>query len=141
MKHTPRRIHHLNFLVRDLEAAIRDYERLRVGPFITDPLPTRGVRTARARLGESWLVLVQPTDQTSAPAQHLQAHGEGFFLLSLGVDNLPQTVQALGEDGVRFSSPQPRQGLLDWRVIDIDPTQTGGIQIQLATENTAETSE
>ncbi len=63
MSVAPKRIHHLNFLVRDLAAAITDYERLQLGPFIVDPLPARGVRTARAQLGDSWLVLVQPTDE------------------------------------------------------------------------------
>ena len=55
-------IHHLNFIVRDLDAAIPAWERL-LGITVArrDELPERGAVAARFRLGDTWLVLVQPT--------------------------------------------------------------------------------
>ena len=48
-----KRVHHINFLVNDLEQAISRYQDL-LGVAITrrDDLPDRGVKTGRFRLGE-----------------------------------------------------------------------------------------
>ena len=110
----PSSIHHINFIVRDLDEACARFERkLSLRPFeIVDHAP-RGARVARSRIGDSWLVLVAPYDPASVPGRHLEQHGEGFFLLSLGVDEL--------ED--------PRAGILDWRVEDIGDLH--GAQFQL----------
>lgn len=58
---------------------------------------------ARSRIGESWLVLVAPYDPESVPGRYLEEHGEGFFLLSLAVDDPEGT----------------RPGILDWEVSDV----------------------
>lgn len=119
-------IHHINFLVRDLGTAIPRFEKvLGMSVSATDHLDERGVDLARFRLGESWLILVQPVKSGTVPWRHLQEHGEGFFLLSLEVDDLDQERDRLGRDA--FSSP-PRRGLDDWLVADIDPGLTAGAQ-------------
>lgn len=101
---SPTSIHHINFIVRDLEAACARFEReLGLEPFqVVDHAP-RGAHVARSRVGESWFVLVAPYDPESVPGRYLEEHGEGFFLLSLAVDELGD----------------PRDGILDWRVQDI----------------------
>jgi methylmalonyl-CoA/ethylmalonyl-CoA epimerase len=130
-----RGVHHINFIVRDLDAAEARYRRLLgLGPAIREPLPGRGVNTARFRIGETWLVLVQPTSEEGEPARHLREHGEGFFLLSFAVDNLDRTVTDLRDAGARFTADDPRSGLDTWRVIDIDPAETPGAMLQLAEE-------
>jgi methylmalonyl-CoA/ethylmalonyl-CoA epimerase len=61
MTNAVKKIHHINFLVKDLDAAEQRYRALLgLGPAIREALPERNVLTARFRLGESWLVLVQP---------------------------------------------------------------------------------
>ena len=119
-------IHHINFLVRDLNSAIPRFERvLGMSVSSTDHLDERGVDLARFKLGSSWLILVQPTKQHTVPWRHLQEHGEGFFLLSLEVDDLSEEQQRLGSDA--FASV-PRRGLDDWLVADLDPALTAGAQ-------------
>ena len=114
-----RSIHHLNFIVRDLEAAIPAWER-RLGLPVAarDELPERGVVAARFRLGDTWLVLVAPTRPDSVPGRFLAEHGEGFFLLSLGVDSLDAERDRLGE--AAFAGPE-RTGADGWRVRDLAP--------------------
>lgn len=110
----PSSIHHINFVVRNLGEACARFEReLGLPPFeLVDHSP-RGARVARTRVGDSWLVLVAPYDPASVPGRHLEQHGEGFFLLSLGVDELAN----------------PRAGILDWRVEDVG--ELHGAQFQL----------
>lgn len=127
-----KRIHHVNFIVRDLDAAVACYERLLDMPVTSrDRLDGRGVDIARFKLGETWLVLVQPTQAGTIAARYLQLHGEGFFLLSLEVDNLDREIDRLGKgsfDGER------RGGLDDWQVIDVRANDTFGAQLQYVTE-------
>jgi methylmalonyl-CoA/ethylmalonyl-CoA epimerase len=101
---TPAGIHHVNFIVRDLDEAMPRFEKiLGLAPFeVVDHAP-RGARVARSRLGGSWFVLVSPYDAESVPGRFLAEHGEGFFLLSLSVDDVNN----------------PRAGIADWRVEDV----------------------
>ncbi|MDJ0655948.1 MAG: VOC family protein [Xanthomonadales bacterium] len=133
MSHTVRGIHHINFLVRDLDAAIQRYEALLGVPVtVREPLPRRGVDTARFRLGDTWLVLIQPTG-AGIPADHLEQHGEGFFLMSLAVDDLEQSSQSLAGSPLQ---PGPiRHGVANWRIADLDRNQTFDAQLQLAEED------
>ena len=123
------RIHHINFLVRDLEKAIDAWQTvLGRAPDSRDHLEARGVAIARYRLGDTWLVLVQPVRDGTEPARHLAEHGEGFFLISLAVDDLAADAERLGEG--LFSGPA-RDGLDDWCIRDLDPAAFAGVQVQL----------
>ena len=101
------RIHHINFVVRDLDAACSRFERLLgVAPFERVDHPPRGSTIAKTQVGDSWLVLVCPYDTASVPGQFLAEHGEGFFLLSVGTDEMPQGVPI-------------RPGVDGWQVADV----------------------
>jgi len=128
-------IHHINFLVKDLNQGIARYESvLGKGAFQFDHLKGRNVKTARAMLGNTWLVLVQPLGDEGVPAQHLKEHGEGFFLMSLGTDDLDQTREKIeSETGIKFPTPE-RTGVDNWRVLDFESEQFFGAQIQLTQE-------
>lgn len=122
------RIHHINFIVRDLDLAVPVWEQV-LGKSATsrDHLDERGVDIARFRLGSAWLVLVQPVRPGTAPAQYLDEHGEGFFLISFGVESLDAEADRLGTDW--FDGPV-RDGLDDWRIRDLDSTRTFGALLQ-----------
>lgn len=132
-----KRIHHLNFLVRNLDKALAHYAvilDLSESEAQRDELPERGVLTARFKVGETWLVLVQPTDDNSIPARYMQQHGEGFFLLSLYEDNIEQALKER-ENRLVMDSTGPRQGLDNWTVWDIDSNTTFGAQLQFCQED------
>jgi len=112
-------IHHINFIVADLDAAVSAYQdRLDLGPFQREDLPDRGVSTARVQIGDVWLVLVSPQSDDCEIARHLALHGEGFFLMSFGVDDLDQAISELAKRGTGAS--EIRAGLSDWQVADLN---------------------
>jgi len=125
-------IHHVNLLVRDLAAAIAAWRRLGITDVIEERLDGRGVETARFRVGATWIVLVMPTDPEGVPGRHLAAHGEGLFLLSLGVDSLEAAAAA------KLPLSTPRAGLANWRVADLDPLEFQGATVQLCVETAPE---
>ncbi|MFW2405378.1 MAG: VOC family protein [Gammaproteobacteria bacterium] len=122
-----RNIHHINFVVWDLAVAVPTWERI-LGRRCDshDRLDGRDVDIARFRLEDMWIVLVQPTGP-GAPADFLAANGEGFFMLSFGVDSLDDEIARLGDAMLDGS---PRAGLDDWKVQDLDVGQTLGAQVQ-----------
>ena len=125
---TPTRIHHLNFIVRDLDEATTRFEQaLGVEPFETIDHAPRGAHVARTRIGESWLVLVCPYDDESPPGKFLEANGEGFFLASFGVENLDEQLHKLHPD------KSARAGILDWRVADL--SELHGVNLQFTEDN------
>ena len=129
---SPTCIHHINFIVADLKASVERYEHLlSIGPFEFADLPDRGVSTARVLLGETWLVLVSPNNEDSVPGRYLQQHGEGFFLLSFGVDNLDQALQHFEKRGSLTPKAIIRQGLMDWRIIDLQTEKALGAKFHL----------
>ena len=126
-------VHHVNILVRDIESAKREYRAKFNIDFIDETLPSRGVYTSRFRVGESWIVLVQPVAE-GEPMRQLRERGEGLFLLSLGVVQTESLAEASLNNDVRASSTasKVRDGIAGWRVADV---QMGGEpkgQIQLA---------
>ncbi len=126
-----RSVHHINFIVRDLEDTIMRYEQiLNMAVTSRDHLYERGVDIARFKLGDTWIILVQPTRPDTEPARYLEANGEGFFLMSLEVDSLEDEVNRLGPEMFQGSE---RSGLDDWQVIDLNPDRTYGAQLQLVT--------
>lgn len=128
-------IHHVNFIVADLDAAVRAYQRiLGIGPFEYEELPQRGVSTARVRVGETWLVLVSPHRKDSVAGRYLDAHGEGFFLMSFGVDNLDQAIAELAQRGAVAADRTARAGLLGWQVADLDTEDSLGVRFHLTQE-------
>ena len=130
-----KKIHHINFLVQDIHEGINRYrDLLGIEGFVLEELPERGVITARAALGEQWLVLVQPVDPAGIPGRHLAAHGEGFFLISYAVDNLDEAAAKVAASGSSMTTQDPRRGLLDWQVQDVEPSDTMGVQVQFCKE-------
>lgn len=123
-------IHHLNFVVADLDAAVLRYQDgLSLGPFLREDLPDRGVSTARVQIGEVWIVLVSPQRDDCDVARYLAAHGEGFFLMSFGVDDLDRAIGELAKRGTAAGAK--RAGLSDWQVADLDTESRLGIKCHL----------
>ena len=130
-----KRVHHINFLVADLDKSIERYKDLfELESVEIEMLPERGVATARFDLDGVWIVLVQPVDDKSEPARILREQGEGVFLISYAVDDLDDAREKLVARGAISRSATTRDGLLNWRVIDLDPEAVFGAPAQLTEE-------
>ena len=130
-----KRVHHINFLVADLDKSIERYKDLfELESVEIEMLPERGVATARFDLDGVWIVLVQPVDDKSEPARILREQGEGVFLISFAVDDLEEVREKLVARGAISRSAKARDGLQNWRVIDLNPEAVFGAPVQLTEE-------
>ena len=126
-------VHHVNLLVRDIESAKHAYRAKFNIDFIDESLPSRGVLTSRFRVGESWVVLVQPISE-GEPMRQLRERGEGLFLLSLGVAQAEDAVAASFHDDSYTAGAlsEVRDGISGWRIADFEVAGEPQGQLQLA---------
>lgn len=132
---TSRRLHHLDIVVRDLDRAQTRYRQvLGVEPLPRESFSERGIDLVRFRVGETWLILVQPTDKTGPVARFLAQHGEGFFHLAVEVEDIDQRARDLTSEGVRLTNTEPRIGVDGWKLVDVELDETFGAMVQLIEE-------
>ena len=126
------RIHHIDYVVRDLDQAIAQYRRLfSVQIMDRECLPSRGVELARFRLGDIWVVLVQPVRHDSPVQRFLDSHGEGFFHIAYEVKDARAAADNLKARGVKLMNEEPRRGVEGWKLVDLDMSETFGLMTQL----------
>ena len=127
-----KRIHHIDFVVRDLDRAVEQYRTIfGLEPEPKESLPARGIDLVRFRVGDTWLILVQPIRDDSPVKAFLDQHGEGYFHLAFEVDDVEAAAEAIAERGVALRDPNPRIGVDGWKLMDIEPEETSGALMQL----------
>ena len=124
-------IHHITILVRDLDAAMARYGRsLGVAHFLEEDLSHRGVKSARFRVGNTWLVLIQPVAE-GEPMRALERDGEGLFILSLACSKeQARDIVGVAEEA-DLHDLGLRSGLENWPILDLDEALIGSSGLQL----------
>jgi len=123
-------IHHIAFVVENLDLAIEDYQKLLGIPlFERGPVPERGGEIAIFKLRNTRLELAAPTGPGFL-RDLLDKKGEGFFHIGFGVDDMKVAIDELQDKGVKMS------GLAgniykDWDIAYIDQADTPGVYAHL----------
>lgn len=131
-------LHHLTWVVADLDAALARFGVADAPGVIREALPARGVLTARVRTGRTWLVLVQPVGP-GVPAERLASAGEGLLLASFRVRSLESALVTLATRGIAPLGPG-RTGVGGWRVVDVDLRLPGGVAVQLCEDDATDST-
>lgn len=132
------RVHHIDFVVRDLNAAAERFARVfGRSPGSREQLVDRGVEVVRFDLGNVWVILVQPVREESAVMRYLERHGEGFFHIAYLTADLDAEVRRLKDVGVELVDETPRCGLEGWRLVDVAEKETFGVATQIIQEGSS----
>ena len=99
-------------------------------PLERESLPARGIDLARFRIGDIWIILVQPTRDDSPVMDFLDEHGEGFFHIAYQVDDVEAKAQSLSDAGIQLAGGT-RHGVEGWKLQDLDMAATLGVMTQL----------
>lgn len=119
-------IHHINFVLYDLQEGIEYFNKLLSSTPELASLAERKVKTAKYKIGETFLVLVQPTDTSGVVAEVLKQKGEGIFLISFATESIDETLRKLECD-----YKNKRQGIDGWSISDLSPEEKFGAILQL----------
>ncbi len=127
-----RRIDHAVIATEDLSDAAAKWEcnlGLRVEERLSRPLGS-GFDVARLPVGDAFIELVQPVEEKGRFAEEFKERGEGFFSISIEVDELDEAVAYLRGKGADVSEPEP--GI--WpgsRVARVSQSSAHGVSLQL----------
>ena len=117
----------LSIVVKDLEAAIKDFETL-FGLKVYDRRESKefGFKNAILPLGKGHIELMQPTDSSSAVARFLETRGEGVYLVGFDVEDIPASAKKLRERGARVTEGGP-----DYPIAWVHPRDAHGVFVEL----------
>ncbi len=117
----------LSIVVKDLEAAIKDFETLfDLKVYDRSESKEFGFKNAILPLGKGHVELMQPTDSSSAVARFLETRGEGVYLVGFEVEDIPASVKKLRERGARVTQRHP-----DDPVAWVHPKDAHGLFVEL----------
>ncbi|RLC94573.1 MAG: hypothetical protein DRI39_02425 [Chloroflexi bacterium] len=100
----------VNIAVKDLDAAVQKYSAILGGePEWTKPedFAFPGLRGATIKVGGVSINLISSDNPETSIYKFLESRGEGVFLLSFRVTDLPNDMKDLEAKGVKLVSPEP----------------------------------
>ena len=127
-----KKLDHVVIATADLDNALELWKRnvgLTEDAELNKPLGS-GFKVARLPIGESFLELVQPVEESGRFYEQFQQRGEGLFSISVEVEDLDAAVSHLRANGATVSEPEPSI----WagaRLARINQASTHGVSIQL----------
>lgn len=126
------KISHIGIAVESLEKWIPFYRDTLGLPFLgKEYVASEKVHVAFFQIGESRLELLEPTDDTSPIAKHLQKRGEGFHHIAYEVDDIIQSLSDFYHKGVVLIHDKPKSGAHHSQIAFLHPSSTGKILTEL----------
>lgn len=124
-------VDHIGVAVRSLRELVPLYRALGLEVSGGEEVPSEMVRVAFLSAGGTRIELLEPTTPDSPIARFLATRGEGLHHISLEVDDIRTTMEALAAQGFELVSSEPRPGVHGTLVCFIHPKSAGGVLIEL----------
>jgi len=126
-----KRLDHIGIAVRDLEAAVRTYERgLGLSCSHRETIETEQVKTAFLPIGEVNLELLESLSPDGPIGRFLEKRGEGIHHLCFEVEDLDAALTRSRAEGFTPVG-EPRMGAHGKRVVFLHPRNAHGVLIEL----------
>ncbi|MDX1285479.1 MAG: methylmalonyl-CoA epimerase, partial [Draconibacterium sp.] len=104
-------IEHIGIAVNSLEEAIPYYENmLGLKCYAIEEVTDQKVKTAFFMVGDTKIELLESTDPEGPIGKFLEKRGQGVHHLAFAVDNVNDSLNELGEKGVRLIDQTSRKG-------------------------------
>ena len=128
----PYNLDHIAIAVRDLDAALGEYERLYgIRPLHREVVESQGVEEAMIAVGGSFVQLLQPLSADSPVGRFLDKNGEGLHHMAFAVADIEIALADLVAGGARLIDSSPRIGGRGAKIAFVHPKQTAGTLIEL----------
>jgi methylmalonyl-CoA/ethylmalonyl-CoA epimerase len=123
---------HIGIAVESIDAGLAIYRALGIEIEGVEEVADQGVRVAFLTVGDARLELLEPTDDTSLIARHIERRGAGLHHICLRVPDIRMAMARLSKEGFRLLSEEPLRGAHDCLVCFIHPKSAGGVLIELS---------
>ena len=123
---------HIGIAVESIDAGLAIYRALGIEVEGFEEVADQGVRVAFLPVGDARLELLEPTDDSSPIARHIERRGAGLHHICFRVPDIRAMMARLSEEGYRLLSEEPLRGAHDCLVCFIHPKSAGGVLIELS---------
>ena len=122
------RIDHVGIAVRDLDEAIRIYER-RLGLHSTgrERLEREGIEIAMIPIGDSRIELIMPLNPDSSVEKFLQNRGEAVHHVAYATDDVEASLERAADGGAQLLDAVSRPGAHGTRIGFVHPKSVCGV--------------
>jgi methylmalonyl-CoA/ethylmalonyl-CoA epimerase len=129
-------VDHVGIAVRDLEAAVQEYERaFGLAPVHRERVEDQGVEEVLFSVGTSYIQLLAATGPDTPVGRFLERRGEGVHHIGYRVDDVAAALGRLAEEGVPLVDRTPRPGSRGTRVAFVHPKGFRGVLVELVQES------
>lgn len=123
---------HIGIAVESLDMGLAVYRALGLEVEGVEEVEDQKVRIAFLPVGDSRIELLEPTDESSPIARHLDRRGAGLHHICIRVSDIRAAMQRLADDGFRLLSDEPLPGAHGCLVCFVHPKSAGGVLIELS---------
>jgi methylmalonyl-CoA/ethylmalonyl-CoA epimerase len=120
-------IDHIGIAVKDLDAAMANYERTLGVPGQRESLPERHISIAFFQVGESRIELITPTSPESAIGGFLEKRGEGLHHVAYRVADCAAALDEARAAGLRLIDSTHKPGSHGTLVAFVHPAALNGV--------------
>jgi methylmalonyl-CoA/ethylmalonyl-CoA epimerase len=125
-----KKIHHIAYIVKDLDQATEFYKNVFQAEFFRrQSFEPRGIEVALFYVGDVIFELIEPVKEGTRAYDFLQENGEGFFHIAFEVDDIEERLQEVEAKGVELIHKKPIPGV-DWDVAWMKRESTHGVYSQ-----------
>ena len=123
---------HIGIAVESIDSGLAIYRALGIEVEGVEEVEDQKVRVAFLPVGDSRIELLEPTDDASQIARHLERRGAGLHHICLRVPDIRAAMAKLSEEGYRLLSDEPLRGAHDCLVCFVHPKSAGGVLIEIS---------
>jgi methylmalonyl-CoA/ethylmalonyl-CoA epimerase len=123
---------HIGIAVESIDSGVAMYRTLGIETEGIEEVADQKVRVAFLPVGDARIELLEPTDDTSPIARHLERRGPGLHHICLRVPDIHAAMGQLAGEGYRLLSEEPLQGAHGCLVCFVHPKSAGGVLIELS---------
>ena len=123
---------HIGIAVESIDSGLAIYRALGVEAEGVEEVEEQKVRVAFLPVGDARIELLEPTDDSSPIARHLERRGAGLHHLCFQVSDIREAMARLSSEGFTLLSEEPLRGAHDCLVCFVHPKSAGGVLIELS---------
>ncbi|SHE48302.1 methylmalonyl-CoA epimerase [Mariniphaga anaerophila] len=128
-------IEHIGIAVESIETAIPFYENmLGLKCYAVEEVKDQKVKTAFFMVGQTKIELLESTDPEGPIGKFIEKKGQGIHHIAYAVDNVDESLEELGEKGVRLIDQKGRKGAEGLNIGFLHPKTTLGVLTEICSK-------
>ena len=126
------RIDHIGVAVKDLDAAIKLYERSFEMELVhRETVESQGVEAVLLDVGDGHVELLAPLGDDTPVGKFINKKGEGIHHVAYAVEDIDAALEQAEANGIKMIDKEPRTGIRGSRVAFAHPAATGSVLTEI----------